>query len=311
MLVYDDISGRKQIRWDSSDARDSQMLVTPGGYDRPMWFFTSRGAYQFQVHITGVPEQDPTKLGGLDPVSMDPSVNSDVREYTIHVGAEADLGVGVTVAPSDSADTSLDPGDNVTITITARNAGPDEAEETKVDVSLPSGLVPPVDGQPYPSQATKGAFADGVWTIGSMCNPTVPANTDSTPPEPECPQAATLTITAKVKEGTRGTQQKVKATISATETLHIKEIRRGPDGAPVKNARGEYVLDDQAYPVAVPDPGPSENMAMDTVTVTSIPNMDPMFMVTRSVPENSAVGTLVGATPCASWTPMAPLPRSR
>ena len=49
------------------------------------------------MHITGVTEQNSTKLGGLDPISKDPSVNSDVREYTIHVGAEADLGRRVTV----------------------------------------------------------------------------------------------------------------------------------------------------------------------------------------------------------------------
>ena len=55
-------------------------------------------------------------------------MNSDVREYTIHVGAEADLGVGVTVTPVAGDDTtSLDPGENVTITLTASNAGPDTA----------------------------------------------------------------------------------------------------------------------------------------------------------------------------------------
>ena len=293
VLVYDVTDDGDVLRWDSSDARHSQMLVTPGGYDRPKWFFTSRGTYQFQVHITGVTEQNSTKLGGLDPISTELSVNSDVREYTIHVGAEADLGVSVTAVPSVSTDTSYDPGDNVTITVTATNAGPDEAEKTKVDVSLPEGLVPPVDGMPYPSQATKGAYADGVWTIGSMCNPTVPANTESTPPEPECPQAATLTITAKVKEGTRGTQQKVKATISATETLHIKEISRDSNGNPVKNAQGDYVLVDQSYDVAVPDPVSGNDMDMVTVTVTSIPNVDPTIVIMCSVIEFSKPGTKV------------------
>ena len=56
------------------------------------------------------------ELGGQDPIIDNPSVNGDVRTYVLHVGAEADLGVGVTVEPADSADTSLDPGDNVTIT---------------------------------------------------------------------------------------------------------------------------------------------------------------------------------------------------
>ena len=35
VLVYDATDDGDVIRWDSSDARHSQMLVTPGGYDRP------------------------------------------------------------------------------------------------------------------------------------------------------------------------------------------------------------------------------------------------------------------------------------
>ncbi len=281
-LVYDATDDGDVLRWDSSDARHSQMLVTPGGYDRPKWFFTSRGTYQFQVHITGVTEQNSTKLGGLDPISTELSVNSDVREYTIHVGAEADLGVSVTAVPSVSTDTSLDPGDNVTIKVKASNAGPDTAPGTKVEVTLPEGLT-------HSSQVvTTGTYdsSTGVWDIGDLAV----TNDDNTVTTDDSP---TLTITATVDTGTRGETLKVKATISATETLHIKEIRRGPDGAPVKNAQGDYVLDDQAYPVPVPDPVSGNDMDMVTVTVTSIPNVDPTIVIMCSVIEFSKPGTKV------------------
>ena len=200
VLVYEGVSGGHALRWNSYDASESEMPVAPGGYDRPVWFFTSRGTYEFQVHITGNPEQDTTKLGGLDPVSTNPSVNGDVREYILHVGAEADLGVSVKAAPADKTDTSLDPGDKVTVAITASNAGPDTASGTKVDVSLPEGLT-------YASHAAETGTTynstTGVWTIGDLAN--------------GAPES--LSITATIAAGTRGQELAVKATISATETV--------------------------------------------------------------------------------------------
>ena len=63
-------------------------------------------------------------------------MTSDVREYIVHVGAEADLSATMTVTPQTPS-----PTNEVTITITASNAaGKDEAQETKVDVTLPEGL---------------------------------------------------------------------------------------------------------------------------------------------------------------------------
>ena len=43
----------------------------------------------------------------------------------------------------------------------------------------------------------------------------------------------------------------------------------------------------------VPDKVSGNNMDMDTVTVASIANVDPMFTIMCSVPENSPVGTTV------------------
>ena len=286
-LAYDvpdaSATGANAALWNSANARVAVMPVAVGEYERPMWFFTDRGTYELQVHIRGNPQRDRGQLGGLLPLGTEESVTSDVREYTIHVGAEADLSVGVTAEEAATGTAPLEPGDNVTITVTASsNAGSEKAPDTKVDVSLPSGLVPPVDGQPYPSQATKGTYADGVWTIGSMCNPTVPADTESVPPKPECPQGATLTITAKVAAETYGQELAVKATISATETLVITE----------SNNDNQKVA--KNYDVPVLDTDPDNDMATDTVTVATFTNMDPMFMIKRSVNENAIAGTTVG-----------------
>ena len=139
-LVYDvpvgGATGELTPLWDSSNAQFFVTEVAPGEYDRPTWFFTSRGTYEFQVHIRGNPNTSKD-----DPVSKDESVTSDVREYIIHVGAESDLGVTTSVEPAlATGDATLDPGDNVTIEITASNAGPDTAPSAKVDVALPEGL---------------------------------------------------------------------------------------------------------------------------------------------------------------------------
>ena len=42
--------------WNSHDARKSKVSVAPGGYNRPLWFFTDRGTYEFQVNIKRLPQ---------------------------------------------------------------------------------------------------------------------------------------------------------------------------------------------------------------------------------------------------------------
>ncbi len=189
VLVYEGISGGNKLRWNSYDASKSEMPVAAGSYDRPKWFFTSRGSYEFQVHITGEPNQD------LDnPVSENPRVNSDVREYVLHVGAEADLGITtMEVTPA-----SPSPGNSVTVRITANNAGPDEAQKTKVGVSLPEGLT-------YSSHVAPSgtSYESGVWTVNNLANEA----------------SKTLTLTATVDAGTLGNELAVQSTISATETV--------------------------------------------------------------------------------------------
>lgn len=189
VLAYDGPESRPVLRWYSFDQQTDTVPVAPGGYDRPTWFFPSRGAYEFQVYIRGNPN---------DTISNDGSVTSDLREYIVHVGAEANLGLSLYVDPAlEDGDTTLDPGDEVTIRVTANNAGPDEVEKTKVDVALPEGLT-------YSSHSTAtGTYANGVWSIGEFANDA----------------SATLTITATVGAETHGQDLTVSAAISATETV--------------------------------------------------------------------------------------------
>ena len=83
VLVYDvPASGATKAGaplWNSHDAREGTVTVTPGEYSRPLWFFTERGTYEFKVYSRGYPN---TSIG------RDLIVTSDVREYIIHVGDE-------------------------------------------------------------------------------------------------------------------------------------------------------------------------------------------------------------------------------
>ena len=112
MLVYDlpdGEGGRADLRWDSSNAIFDQVAVSPGEYDRPMWFFTSRGAYEFQVHIRGNPNTTRD-----DPRSKDDSVTSAAQRYTLHVGPltldeQPVFQVERSVAENSASDTPVGP----------------------------------------------------------------------------------------------------------------------------------------------------------------------------------------------------------
>ena len=253
VLAYDvpavGATGPFDALWDTSDANVNVMRVAPGEYERPIWFFTSPGTFEFQVHIKGHPNQ--TRTDGLAPVSSERSVTGDVREYIFHVGAESDVGVAMTVTPE-----SPSPGGEVTVTITASNAGPDTAPSAKVDVALPEGLT-------YSSHAPAAdAFAESdgagvrTWDAGSL----------------ESGASKTLTVTAAVDAETRGRTLDIGATISATETIE---------------AAGEQ------HEVSVADPDPS-NTAAASVTVASSSNVNPIFGITRGVNENAPGGAAVG-----------------
>ena len=244
--------------WDSSKVQTAEMWVAPGKYENPTLFFTDRGTYELQVHIGGYPNRDTSRSDGLDPVSVDESVSSDVRTYIIHVGAEADLGVTATATPPSPA-----PGDTVNVTIAASNHGPEAVPATGVDVTLPPGLTYASHVAPT---GTDYASATGVWTIGELAKNA----------------SKTLTVTATVDAGTRGQELTVKAAIAGTETLTITET----------NDQGEEEL--KKYPVPVADPNSANDTDTADITVPTSDNTPPMFTVTRSIAGNSAAGTNVG-----------------
>ena len=232
--------------WNSRNANIAVMGVTPNRYEHPTWILTSRGTYDLQVHITGEPS---SALGVAEP-----SVNSDQQKYILHVGAEADLGVAIRATPENPSPTG-----NVTVKITASNAGPDAAPNAKVDVALPEGLT-------YWAHSGEGTYADGVWTIGELAKDA----------------SKILFITASVDRGTHGKALASKATISATEPVKVTETVDG-------------VQTEVTHHVPVPDPTPGNDMATGTITVAALPNVEPMFSAARSVPENTPHGHPVGA----------------
>ena len=248
--------------WDSSDLQVAKMQVAPGEYRRPTLFFTSRGTYEFQVHIRGNPSHATDRSDNLNPVSKDDSVTSDMRTYIVHVGAEADLSVTTWTDPVE-----LSIGESAYIKITASNTGPDPVPNTKVDVALPQELT-------YSSTRPNNVSftdrdSDGVWTwdTGSMASGTTKV----------------MTAIAKVdKKESRGRKLVVKATISGTEPVKITET----------DAAGKMTV--KTYPLPPADPNPDNNVSEVTVTVAGGANVDPIFMVMRSVPEMSPADTLVG-----------------
>ena len=273
VLTYDvpaaGSTGARRAKWDTADLDVNKTSVAPGEYERPMWFFTSPGTYEFQVHVLGHPNQTEAteRPDGLPPVSVESSVTGDVREYILHVGLMADLGVGVEAVPADSADTTLDPDDEVTITVTASNIGPDTGESTKVDVSLPDGLeysghttattatieCPDPNGGSTPTQETY-CPGTGVWAVGDLPN----GDTE------------TLTITATVADGTRGQEQTITADIYAT-------------------------VDIRSHDVVELDPFLANNKRMATITPYEVSNTNPNFFIGLSVPENATHDTQVGS----------------
>ena len=244
--------------WNTADLDENKTAVVVGTYERPTWFFTSPGTYEFQTHVNGHPNQ-----GTTQPVSSETSVTGDVREYILHVGLLADLSVGVTAEPAGdgtlandgncdgndgNCDGNLDPGEKVEIAVTASNAGPDKGENTKVDVVLPDGLT-------YVSDDSVDYDSDtGVWSVGDL----------------EKDGTATLTITATANVGTRGYPQDITAHIYATEHIQSTDVVE----------LDPFLANNNADPV--------------TITPVAILNEPAIFEVVRSTHEKSKAHAKVG-----------------
>ena len=163
--------------------------------------------------------------------------------------------LSVTATANDSAP---DPGDEVTLTITASSKGPDAADNTQVTVELPDGLT-------YASDLTDDGSYDsdtGVWTIGTL----------AAPGEGETATTATLALSVTVDSD---------AALGAAldTTLEIHAIEHIGATSQVREL----------------DPHTDDNAAAVSVTPPADDNAAPLFYVSRSIAENSAAGTNVGA----------------
>ena len=254
--------GVSQETWSSDSTNESALPVKPGEYEYRHWGFTKPGTYRLQVHFKAHPSA--TLQAHVGNSELD-TVTSVVRHYTFHVGLLADQSVSLT---ADKA--VLSPGDTVTYTVTAKNAGPNKAENAQVLVELPKGLTFGTAATP-----TGTAFADATapdwwtlpegailksWNLGDL----------AAPGQGGSAVTQTMTFTATVDEGTRGHKLETKARIFATETIGGSTVREL-------------------------DPDTSDNAASVTVTPGAVTNHTPFFYVERSIAENSAPGTNVGA----------------
>ena len=179
--------------WSTAEPDKNEIVLEGGAYRHPNWAFTKAGTYEFQVHVKAVPNK--SRDGG--PISHAEAETSLVRTYTFHVGHFADLNVQVDAAESATGTDPLEPGDEVTITVIAGNAGPDDATHTEVDITLPDGLT-------YQSSDSADYNpTSGVWSVGTL------ASDDN----------ETLTIQATVDSNTRGQAQTISAEIHALEDI--------------------------------------------------------------------------------------------
>ena len=253
------IPDEDRITWRSDYTNENRLYITPGTYQHRHWAFTKPGRYQLQVHALGYPSSALDTGAGTDNVS----VTSVVRYYNFHVGLMADLSATVTAGDGDA---TPDPGDTVTLTVKATNAGPDAATATKVGVELPAGLTF-VSATPNEGDGTYDTATD-VWTIGTMAAPTTTTENGKTK---TTNATATLVVKATVDAETHGQELETDAVIHATETIGSSTVREL-------------------------DPDTTNNRGSVTVTVTTIPNVDPMFRFVRYVNENVAPGSSVGRT---------------
>ena len=151
---------RDDIKWDSHNPDTNEMEVAVGEYEHLYWAFTKPGTYVFWAHAKGYPKSHENGGALLPAGSKVEGVTSEVVRYTFHVGLMADLNVRVTSVEAANA------GEDVTLTVTARNNGPDDAPNTDVAVELPEGLT-----HESASAATGSYNGDtGEWNVGALGN---------------------------------------------------------------------------------------------------------------------------------------------
>jgi uncharacterized repeat protein (TIGR01451 family) len=161
----------------------------------------------------------------------DPDPTNDTDSATVNVPV-VDLEVGKSV---DNATSNV--GDTVVFTVTVTNNGPDVANGASLDDVLPSGVT-------YVSDSTsQGAYASGVWTVGTL-------NAAAT---------ATLTLTATVDAGTFGTTITNLASVAAVDEV---------DSDPTNDTDSAAVNVQHNPAIQVSKIGPASATLGETVTYT-------------------------------------------
>ena len=199
-LFEDDESGGNApptVIWDTFRVNTNQLEVTPGSYAHGNWAFTRPGTYVLSVQVKGRLD----KQGSIGRTTRSETVTSLVRYYTFHVGLLADLSVTVPRVSNATPDT----GGTVTFDLRATNAGPDVANNTEVEITLPDGLT--YDA----ADATAGTYdsATGVWSVGDLASG---AHQD-------------LGLRVNVTDDTHGVPQTLTARVYATEQIGSQVVR--------------------------------------------------------------------------------------
>jgi len=242
-----------QVTWRTDGVHENALMITPGTYEYRQWGFTKPGTYVFQLHVKGHPRNHDVHGAVIDTsISKDSTNTSEVIRYTFHVGLLAELNTRLSVDNN-----APEVGDEVEITIKARNEGPAAGNDVKVQVNLPDGL------EYVSSTADVGSYdnSTGVWSVGDMDAPTGGAAATVT----------TLTITATVEEGTRGDPLEVTVSIGGTETIGGSKVTElDPHGEEVHHG---------------------STLVITPVATTNAPAE---LYLELSVPENSVAGTTIG-----------------
>lgn len=98
-----------------------------------------------------------TNVAVVNSTTPDDNPDNNKDNETSEIDPEADVKVIKTVSNPKPAK-----GDTITWTITVINLGPDAAEDVIVEDNLPEGLIL------LSARGSKGAFDDGIWTVGTL-----------------------------------------------------------------------------------------------------------------------------------------------
>lgn len=197
ILVATDNSfdGDNVVQWSTLDPDRSAIVVAAGEYEHRAWAFTKPGTYVLSVQAKGLPTSN--LLGAGSKVR---TVTSEAR-YTFHVGLVADLRVAV-----EAVNPTPRPGGEASFTVSAHNAGPKEATDTKVSIKLPEGLT--FSSSSAGDKYDVGDAGSGVWSVGELAPDTT----------------STMTLNVNVAQNTHGKELTVTAEIFATETIGGSEV---------------------------------------------------------------------------------------